>query len=442
MIVLYAIILTVFAFPATLMVYTPWRIAWRGWLIFAVTTLSFFELTYIKSVENFTNLSLEISLYFFGILSPVLIIRGLYRKFIKKRSPEPPSKAVLIFDKIIAAYFGLIGAFFIIRYFCYAFMYEENGFFLHYAVGAGFTALTGLFFIILMRAKKPALRLPVLFCLSACLFSSIGAFAGSYYPQIVLADAKEKAGDRPYCIALRNKVTSHEDLTLFTMPKSKGSYNAAMLVEDEDGTILPHHWSHWAQTFYGGMNNWRNENRPTVYCKPRMNFAESLAQNTNDTSEYRTFYLQDKFIKIPSKYYPSSGTQEYFSVYVIAPDFKPNPAGKNREPKQRATVQIKAHYPFSRYSSKCKEPSHDEFIGTWNDFDALITHEPTQKFFICNSDKTLKTTIQCYKSGSTCYHEFYTENKLYRFKYNKTLLPEAQEMEGRLFHLFQSFGVE
>jgi len=275
MIVLYAIILTVFAFPATLMVYTPWRFAWRCWFIFAVTALSYFELTYIKSVENFTNLSLEISLYFFGILSPVLIIRGLYRKLIKKRSPEPQSKAVFIFDKIIAAYFGLIAAFFI-RYFCYAFMYEENGFFLHYAVGASFTTLTGLFFIILIRTKKPALRLPVLFCLSACLFSSIGAFAGAYYPQIVLADAKEKAGDRPYCITLRYEVTSHEDLTLFTMPKSKGSYNAAMLVEDEDGTILPYHWSHWAQTFYSGINNWQNKNRPTVSCIPRMNFADDL----------------------------------------------------------------------------------------------------------------------------------------------------------------------
>lgn len=331
-------------------------------------------------------------------------------------------------DRFIALYFGFILSLFIIRFLAYYFAQHNNGYLIHSLIGIGslITAIILLSFIYLKNYIN--LLLLNIALISTFLFVSLASFSGMYYPEIVLADAKEKAQGRAYCIDLdrrKRAVTSKEDLTLFTMDKRGGDRNAALLIE-KDGEFIPYHWSYWKQTFIKGINNWNNENKPAIACKPRQNFADNLPIIITEKPPRTELYFKDKFLIIPSSYNPFfSGNSIYVSA--SAPDFKPVPHKKFKMYPSSVEMRSKQWMENLLIRDKNKKEQH---------------YQPYYKY---DQNGKIVSITHCYENRSpapNCQHWFYRDGKMYSFDHDKKLLPNSQQMEESLYNLFKSFGLE
>lgn len=443
LILIYAILFLVLACPATILIYTPWRIAWRMWLILAITAISYSDLTYIEHWEN-DNFDFIFYLYFFGVMGFVLIFRGLYRKFLKKLAPLEPSKPILILDHLTTVYFGFILSLFIIRFFAYYFAQQDNGFLIHETITVAGIIVTILSFSLVFFKTKTIVRHLALLFMTASSLVSVGSFMGMNYPDIVLADAAAKADSKPYCIDLgrqRREVTSREDLTLFTMDKKGGDRHAALIIQNDDGELVPYTWSYWQKKFLKGLNNWGNHNQPSLFCKPKLNFADDLSEKTSGMPEYVHLYFQNKYLEIPSKFSPSSWTKS-LSISTVSPDFKAVPREKF---KLYPSIEVRDNSFLINSAKDYMHGRKDEFIGSWEDFKNLNNdYKKYLKFSIHTAENKIITFIRCFeeKDGSrSCQHRFYRDGKMYSFNHDANFLPQSQDMEDRLYDLFKSFGL-
>lgn len=158
------------------------------------------------------------------------------------------------------------------------------------------------------------------------IFSGLGIF----HPYAVIRSAQNIAGESPYCIGLskRNRPPeSLEDLTLLTMDKSNFDHHAFLLIEKQDGTVDPYHWSYFQSKFLPGIVNWENENRPSIPCRPKHNFASDLPLTGETSTESVEFYFHDGFLKTEKEYSPYISSN-YISIAAIAPNFMPVPREK------------------------------------------------------------------------------------------------------------------
>ncbi|MCF6274639.1 MAG: hypothetical protein L3J05_02620 [Robiginitomaculum sp.] len=416
------------AIPVVAVIFIPWVISWRLLLFLVVSLLSYDELTYIQHWEDPNNLDLQIKFYYFTFIAIFLILYQInFRKIKWGYFPSPTLKLI---DNMMAAYFGLTLSFFILRFFSYYFAQHDDGFLIHSFIGMGSCIAALILFSFIFLKKHTVFLLPNIALISTFLFVSLASFAGMYYPEIVLADAKDKAQESAYCIDLdrrKRAVLSKEDLTLFTMDKRGSDRHAALLVE-KDGELIPYHWSYWQQRFLKGLNNWGNHNRPAIACKPRLNFADNLPLRTNEKPYSVEIYFKNNFLTIPGTFTPLFSVN-YISISAITPDFRPV---QRKKFKLYPSVEIRSNSFIISSAKNYMHGREDEFVGTWEDFQKRDARKKYLKFSIQNDENEIITFIRCRsKKDRTlgCYHRFYQNERMYSFIYDMDNLPQSQEKQ-------------
>ncbi len=251
----------------------PFSMAWRLWLFYIsfLHPIAWLE----KGAEDFEfGLIIIYTILFLGVA--LLAIRYFFHRFWHPKALENyivPKRELRIIDIILSIFIGCCASIIMIIKIAFIFQNAQNGYIIHTL--AGTIALSAAIIALKYELKNTPLNFFVI-ALSSSL--CIASFAGLYYPNIVIANAKKIANKNPYCIAFEStdpNLYNLEQLAFYTMPKNKGIHHAYLLVKKDD-KIIPYHWSYRSMTFMFGIVNWNNENRPFIGCIPTPNFIENL----------------------------------------------------------------------------------------------------------------------------------------------------------------------
>ena len=221
-----------------------------------------------------------------------------------------------IFEGLLRAFSGVVAAGLAIWILASAFSTIPGGYGIHGVVGLlSLAVLIGLAWR-LFRGRLSNWRAGII----AAAFSSpmiAVSIYGLIYPEIVLAQAELVAREAPFCIALgerRRPPLSRQDLTFFTMDKSKFRNHAILLV-DRPAERASYHWSYRQRRFVEGAAD------EAVACLPRQDFAAALPHwNETERHEFE-LYFGGRDLIIPANYEPKF-TDSYLSVGAAAPDFE------------------------------------------------------------------------------------------------------------------------
>lgn len=262
--------------------FLPLRWVLRFWAFIVILGFGFSAFQTQSSISRDSGggyiLGIGILIIYGIILSLIIISRFAIQKIRKKKS-EPQTREIKFIkasDSFLFAASGIVVSFFTFKYLAFYLSAFPHGFVIHgtlIAISMGAIGVT-LKFILRYKEGLPfkALLLTLgLFC-GTFAFSGIGIF----YPHVVIRSAQNIAGENPYCIGLsrRNRPpSSMEDLTLLTMDKSDFDHHAFLLVEKQNGTVDPYHWSYFQSKFLPGIVNWTSENKPSIPCRPKNDFA-------------------------------------------------------------------------------------------------------------------------------------------------------------------------
>ena len=259
----------------------PWQNLWQlfflSWLLFG-TILVFSAGSSDDGIE-FGIATMTVIMHVIAVLS----IKGLksaltysgIKKINQKKDFFPHWQNL---DSIAFGYAGFLVGMALFRFWAFDLAGTVNGLSVHLTLGGVFTGLLGLAFIatrFFTRVYRP-LKFMVLSFLATL---SLASFAGIFYPYVIIKSAENIAGEKPYCllsISPRKLVMSHEDLMFLTMSKSDYTFHLYLMVESEDGYLVPYYWSFSKGRFFAKfVYNPEKYNR-NDYCKPTVNFAENL----------------------------------------------------------------------------------------------------------------------------------------------------------------------
>lgn len=422
----------------------PLRWVFRFWLAIAIVVTG---LIAFKTQESFSNdgggaryiLGIAKLMFYEAALSAVVIVRLIIARFRKKNSEVlPPEKNILysvdIFLMFIA---GLILSIHVFKSIAFILQSLPYGFAIH--VGVVLLSVTSII-PILKYARQDKKSKSLIFMLAlACgiLFLSI---VGIFYPYAVTKSAIMIAKDKPYCIGLNSRhrsLKAYEDLTLLTMDKGKDDHHAVLLVEKEDSTFEPYHWSYLQTGFLPGVINWNNEQRSSISCRPEYRAIEKIpligALSDKDDVEY---YFNENFLKIPAKYHPRVSSH-YISIAVRTPDFE---SVEREKGFLYAGMEIRSRAWLESIHEDYNDLTPTGKIG--NLYEIKNAKNGNDWYYRFDDDGNLTTAIGCYADrgfAPQCQHRFYRDGAMYSFDHDKDLLPHSEEMEDKLFALFESF---
>ena len=433
---------------AVLTLIAPFRWVWRFWLLIAI---SLTELIVFSPTDPDPRIGHALGLALLVIhaylIGGLLLARALLQ-FVRKRlgrSASTPgaveARAIRLADVVLCAGGGVVAVGFVVIYLAWSFAGSRAGFFIHLLVA-------------LLSAGALAAILHSAFWRRGPFHWRIGtsAFAGSFvimaasvggavYPAVVIAEARSTAGDYPYCVALTGRqrpVRSWEDLTFYSMDKSRYDNHAILLVE-RGGGIEPFHWSYHAREFLPGVLDWNSENRGTVACRPVADFMLDLSAFSSEELSYSEFYFGGDHLRIPSAYQPRM-SNTYLSIAAVAPDFSPTPRARgNLYP----SIQITGRRGFQSSVGQILRATPSGTIGNLIEVEDGLYGGTT--YYRLNADGQISTLIGCYESRARearCQHRFYRDGRMYSFDHSIESLPRSSEMEERLIDTFSSFVID
>lgn len=435
-----------FLMPAALTSILPLRWVLRFWIFVAIIGFGFSAFQTQTSISNDPGIGYILGiaiLIFYGIfLYFIVIAKLIIQRIRKKESKVYPleSKALHIVDSFLFLMTGTVLSILTFKFLAFSLAAFSHGFLIHGGISLTLIILIGAVLKFNPHDKKYFYSRTSILALSLLCALLLFSSMGSFYPYVVIQSAQRIAAKNPHCIGLNTRarpLNSLEDLTLLTMDKSNFEHHAVLLVEKEDSTLEPYHWSYFQSDFLPGIGNWTNDSRPSIPCRPARNFIEETPLISNKVTRDIEFYFHGHFLKIPEEYSPFV-SNNYISIAVQAPNFKAVP---------RESGHLYANMEMG--SKEWMEALHKNYeslpptgkIGNLSEIENAAAH--IDWYYRFNDDHQLVTVAGCYSAGrpseTACQHRFYREGAMYTFDHNKELLSQSNEMERKLFDLFQSF---
>lgn len=434
-----------FLIPVILTGILPLRWVLRFWIFISIFGFGLSAFQTQGSISDDKGIGYVLGTNFLIIYGFFLFTIAVIRTTIKKNHNKKitihtnESKIINIIDILLSIAAGIVVSILTFKFISFYFESTQHGFLIHSGLSLILINLIWVSLRYAQRNKKHSHLKALIFIISLfcglLLFSGLGAF----YPYVVVQNAQNIAGENPYCIGLNKRsrpLNSLEDLTLLTMDKDNIDHHAFLLIEKNNSTLEPYHWSYLESKFLPGIIKSTNNN-PPIPCHPSRNFIKKIPLISNSVAQDLEFYFHDVFLKIPKEYSPRISSN-YISVAVEAPDFKPT---EREEGLLYASMEIT--------SRKWMEKLHEEYknlpptgkIGSLNEVKNTSSH--IDRYYRFNENGQLATLIGCHSSSRTletaCQHRFYRNDAMYTFDHSKELLPQSEEMEKNLFDLFESF---
>ena len=374
---------------------------------------------------------------FWSRLMARLIIQKIRKTKLKTFPFE--TRVINIADTFLLFATGMVASIFIFKFIAFSLAAFPYGFIVHSVLIITSAVLMGTTLQFVVKNKKHS-QLKILI-LTLALFCGLFLFSGLgiFYPYVVTRSAHNIAAGNSYCIGLNKRsrsLNSLEDLTLLTMDKSGFGHHAFLLVEKEDSTLEPYHWSYFQSKFLPRIINWTNDNKPSIPCRPAPDFIKKVPLTSHTIMEDMVFYFHDNFLKIPKEYAPHVSSN-YISIAVQAPSFDPVTREKGR---LYASMEVR--------SREWMENLHKDYeglpitgkIGNLNEI--KNAKNGIDWYYRFNENSQLETVAGCYSSRTpetACQHRFYRNGAMYTLDHSRELLPQSDEMERILFNLFESF---
>lgn len=440
------VIILYFLTPTIATSFLPLRWVLRFWsfIVILVFGISAFETQASISHDGGGGYILGIGiLIIYGIiLSLIIAFRFAIQKIRKKKSyPQTREiKFIKAVDSFLLAASGIVASFFTFKFLAFFLSASPNGFAIHGALIVISVGTIGITLRFILNRQEGSLFKVLLMALGLLCGTFTFSVIGIFYPYAVIRSAQNIAGESPYCIGLskRNRPPeAMEDLTLLTMDKGDFDHHAFLLVEKQDGTVDPYHWSYFQSRFLSGIVNWENDNRPSIPCRPKHNFALDLPLTGGISTENVEFYFRDGYLKTGKEYSPHISSN-YISIAAIAPNFMPVPREKG------------GLYPSKEVGSrKWMESLQKQYenlaptgkVGNLNEIKDTTHH--IDWYYRYNESGQLSTAISCYYGGRlpevACQHRFYRDGAMYTFDHSMALLSQSDAMEEKLFVLFERF---
>lgn len=376
-----------------------------------------------------------------AFLSAIIFIRFLIYKIRKKKSEIRglEFKAINTFDGFLSAVTGFVFSILIFKSLSFSFGGWPFGFLIHGILLLIFMGLGFAILKLILECREGMQFKALIFLLALLCGMSTFSALGIFYPSVVIQSAQSIAGENAYCIGLnqRNRpLISVEDLTFLTMDKGRIGHHAFLLVEADNGVMEPYHWSYLQSKFLPGVVNWANKNRPSIPCRPKHDFSSKLPLTGYATNGDLEFYFDGSFLKIKKAYAPQISSN-YISIAARAPDFSP-------ALRERGVLYASKEVRSVEWMKRLQNRHENVFpSGKVGDLYA-IKSESDQEDWYYRYDESgeLLTVVGCYASrppNTACQHRFYKDGAMYTFDHSADLLSQSDEMEGRLFALFESF---
>lgn len=266
-----------------IIIFLPWPLAWRSWLAIAETAICLFLL---YPEPGNPGAGYAFGLTFLGYLYLTISVFLIFRFLVFRASTRNKPPIIKIHENILnalnitlAAYTGALLSLFVAKFFLFAFSGTDHGYVIHDSLAKG-AFIFAILFLILPFIKKKSTSITII---SVALFSAgisitTISFLGKRYPEIVIANAKEIAGNNPYCIELykrKRPLQSLEDLTLYTMDKNRYVNHVILIVKQSEETV-PFHWSYELLRFEQGAYGWDGREHPQISCSPSLGFADKI----------------------------------------------------------------------------------------------------------------------------------------------------------------------
>ena len=247
-----------FLIPTTLTSILPLRWVFRFWIFISIVGFGFSAFQTQESISHDRDIG-----YAFGIvliitygifLSAIVMARLIIQKIRKTKLKTFPfeTRVINIADTFLLFATGMVASIFIFKFIAFSLAAFPYGFIVHSVLIITSAVLMGTTLQFVVKNKKHS-QLKILI-LTLALFCGLFLFSGLgiFYPYVVTRSAHNIAAGNSYCIGLNKRsrsLNSLEDLTLLTMDKSGFGHHAFLLVEKEDSTLEPYHWSYFQSKF-------------------------------------------------------------------------------------------------------------------------------------------------------------------------------------------------
>jgi hypothetical protein len=263
----------------------------------------------------------------------------------------------------------------------------------------------------------------------------------------MVQQAKDIAGNRPYCIMIRffHKYINANPLNAIIPPiGGVNNYHAVLIVGYKENEEL-YHWSYVNRSFMEGAKGYSSY----TICVPYKFNYENIKQS--DYLEKLNFKVHNRTYSIPLVYRPIlSGNRLVLSAHIpdlfpVRYDFNANRSDGfiTIEPKperlSRGRILVTPAGNETIYQS-FPELEIAEFAYDLNKPNTVLRPGSGHNLFYAKNNNEISTVISCFNSADMpCSHKFIRGDLIYGFSYMPSHLSQWKILEEKVYQLLTSF---